>query len=324
MLSWPNSISSMDLKYKKILVTGGAGFLGQHIVSKLKNKGVQKEDILIPRSQDLDLRVKENCEKVVKGINVIIHAAGATGGVDFHKRNPAIAFYDNLIMGVELMEAARKEAVEKFVTIGSAASYPDNAPLPYKEEDLWIGPPEETHAPYTVAKKMLLVQGQAYRRQYGLNVIHLLMTNMYGPLEPISYVIPMLIDKITKAKTSGGRVEVWGTGRPTRDFLFVEDAADGIILATEKYDKPEPVNLASGKEISISDLVNIVCRHMNFDGEVFWDTSKPDGQSRRLLDTSRAEKEFGFKASTDFSEGCEKTIRYHSSPKIHSLSKNGY
>jgi len=302
----------IDLKNKKILVTGAGGFLGQHIVEKLKSRGVSGKNIRAPRSKEIDLRKKENCEKAVEGVDLVVHAAGVTGGVQFHKEHPAEIFYDNLMMGVELMEAARIKNIEKFIAIGSATEYPDNAPLPYREEDIWLGPPEESHAPYTTAKRMLLVEGQAYRKQYGMNVIHLLPTNMYGPRELDSFVIPALIKKIGEAKKNGAEsIELWGTGKPTRDFLYVEDAAEGIILALEKYDKPEPANLGSGWEISIRELAEIVSRLMGFNGSVRWDSSKPDGQMRRMLDTSRADREFGFRAATDFETGLKKTIEYH-------------
>jgi len=306
----------MDLKNKKILVTGGAGFLGSFVVKKLIERGVPKENIFIPRSKDFDLRKWENCQKVVKDKDVVIHLAAKVGGIGFNQKYPGELFYDNLIMGVQLMEAARQAGIEKFVAIGTICAYPKFTPVPFKEEDLWSGYPEETNAPYGLAKKMLLVQAQAYRQQYGFNAIYLLPVNLYGPGDNFnpesSHVIPALIKKVADAKKENKDfIEVWGTGKATREFLYVEDAAEGIILATEKYDKPDPINLGSGMEISIKDLVETICRLMNFKGEIRWDTLKPDGQPRRCLDVTRAEKEFGFKAKTDFETGLKRTIEWY-------------
>ncbi len=304
----------MNLENKRILVTGGAGFLGRHVVQELLDRGVPTENIFAPRSEKFDLRKKENCAAVLRGQDIVIHLAGTTGGITFHKEHPAQTFYDNLMMGAELMEAARTSGVEKFVTIGSAAEYPERAPLPFRETDLWVGPPEEIHVPYAIAKRMLLVQAQAYRKQYGFNGIHLLMANMYGPGDYAStFVLPTLAKRIQEAeKRMSGFIEVWGTGKATRDFLYVRDAAKGIVLATEKYDSSEPVNIASGEEISIRKAVETLARLMNFKGEIRWDRTKPDGQLRRILDSSRAEKEFGFKAPTDFETGIKKTLQsYH-------------
>jgi len=306
----------MDLKNKKILVTGGAGFLGLFVVKKLIERGVPKENIFIPRSKDFDLLKWENCQKVVKDKDVVIHLAAKVGGIGFNQKYPGELFYDNLIMGVQLMEAARQAGIEKFVAIGTICAYPKFTPVPFKEEDLWSGYPEETNAPYGLAKKMLLVQAQAYRQQYGFNAIYLLPVNLYGPGDNFnpesSHVIPALIKKVADAKKENKDfIEVWGTGKATREFLYVEDAAEGIILATEKYDKPDPINLGSGMEISIKDLVETICRLMNFKGEIRWDTLKPDGQPRRCLDVTRAEKEFGFKAKTDFETGLKRTIEWY-------------
>ena len=293
------------------MVTGGAGFLGRHIVEELVVRGVRREDISVPRSDTDDLRLIENCERAVKGVDAVIHTAGITGNTEFHKNHPAQIFYDNMVMGVELMEAARKAGVNKFVTIGSATEYPDNAPLPFREESLWSGSFESIHAPYTIAKKMLLVMAQAYRKQYGFNAVHLLLTNMYGPGDKLDgMVIPMLIKKVYDAKQKGEKsIEVWGTGRPTRDFIFVKDAAAGVVSVLEKYDGAEPVNIGSGWEISIRELAELIVRIMDFKGELRFDTSRPDGQPRRMLDTSRAEREFGFRALTDFETGLRATIK---------------
>ena len=308
----------MNLVEKKILVTGGAGFLGSFVVEKLLEKGIPKENIFIPRLKDFDLRYRANCQKVVKGQELVIHLAANVGGIGYNQEKPAELFYDNLIMGVELMEAARRAGVEKFVSVGSICSYPKFTPVPFREENFWAGYPEETNAPYGLAKKMLTVQAAAYCQQYGFNAISLLQVNLYGPRDNFnpqsSHVIPALIRKIYEAKKSGSDyVEVWGTGRPTREFLYVEDAAEGIILAAEKYNKPEPVNLGSGFEISIKDLASKIAGLLDFKGEIRWDASKPDGQPRRLLDVSKAEKEFGFIAKTTFDEGLKKTIDWYTS-----------
>lgn len=305
-----------SLNDKKILVTGGAGFLGSLVVKKLKERGVSETNISIPRSKEFDLRDRNICDDIVRGKDVIMHLAARVGGIGFNKEHPAEAFYDNAIMALNMIDAAHKAEVKKFVGIGSVCAYPKFAPIPFKEESLWDGYPEETNAPYGLAKKMMLVQSQAYRRQYGFNAIHLLLINMYGPGDNFnlntSHVIAALIKKIADAKEEGkDYIEVWGTGKATREFLYVEDAAEGIILAVEKYDKPEPVNLGSGMEISIKDLAETICRLMDFKGEIHWDTSKPDGQPRRCLDVSHAEKEFGFKAKTSFKIGLRATIEWY-------------
>lgn len=307
---------------KRILVTGGAGFLGSFLVEKLKEKGVHEDSLRIPKSKDMDLRRWENCIKAAKDIDIVIHLAARVGGIGYNQKYPATLFYDNAIMGIQLMEATRREGVEKFVAIGTVCAYPKFTPVPFKEEDLWGGYPEETNAPYGLAKKMLLVQSQAYRRQYGFNSIYLLPVNLYGPRDNFSpessHVIPAIIKKVFDAKESGKDfITVWGTGKATREFLYVEDAATGIILATERYNKPDPVNLGSGFEISIKDLVNLIAELAQFDGEIRWDTSKPDGQPRRCLDISKAKKEFGFKAKTDFREGLKRTIDWYKAQKLH-------
>ncbi len=306
----------MELKSKKILITGGSGFLGSFVVEKLCQLGVLKENIFIPRSEEYDLRKWENCQKAVKGQDVVIHLAAKVGGIGFNREHPAELFYDNIMMGTQLMEAARLAGVEKFLGIATICAYPKFTPVPFKEEDIWNGYPEETNAPYGLAKKMLLVQAQAYRQQYGFNAITLFLVNLYGPRDNFnpksSHVIPALIKKVADAKKEGRNfIDVWGTGKPTREFLYVEDAAEGIVLAAENYNNPEPVNLGSGMEISIKDLIEIICRLMDFKGEIRWDSTKPDGQPRRCLDVSRAEKEFGFRATTNFEVGLKKTIEWY-------------
>ena len=303
-------------KNKKILLTGGAGFLGSFIHGKLLRRGVLDENIRVPRSKELDLKNWENCVKAVKNIDIVIHLAARVGGIGFNRKYPGILLYDNAIMGLQLMEAARLEGVKKFVAIGTICAYPKFTPVPFKEENLWDGYPEETNAPYGLAKKMFLVQAQAYRQQYGFNAIYLLPVNLYGPRDNFhlehSHVIPALIRKMIDARNKRGKnVVVWGTGKPSREFLYVEDAAEGIILATEKYNKPDPVNLGTGSEIKIKDLVNLIAELTCYDGKIIWDSSKPDGQPRRCLDISRAENEFGFKAKTDFREGLMKTIQWY-------------
>lgn len=306
----------MNLHDKKILLTGGAGFVGQHVYRKLLERGVKKENIIIPRSKDFDLREKKITDKLTKKIDIVIHLAGNVGGIGYNLQYPGKLFYDNITMGVNLIESARINRVKKFVCIGTICAYPKFTPVPFKEENLWNGYPEETNAPYGLAKKILLVMLQAYRQQYGFNGIYLLPVNMYGPGDNFnpqsSHVIAALIKKIADAKKQGkNEIIVWGTGKASREFLYVEDAAEGIVLATEKYEKPEPVNLGAGFEISIKDLVNLLVKIMDFKGKIIWDKTKPDGQPRRMLDTSKAYKEFGFKAKTKFEEGLKKTIDYY-------------
>ena len=306
----------MDLKNKKILVTGGAGFLGSFVVEKLLERGVPKKNIIIPRSKELDLRKWENCMKAVKGQDVVIHLAAIVGGIGYNQQIPGQMFYDNLMMGSQLMEAARQTGVEKFVAIGTICAYPKFTPVPFAETSLWHGYPEETNAPYGLAKKMLLVQAQAYRKQYGFNAIYLLPVNLYGQCDNFdpksSHVIPALIKKVADAKKNGQKyIDVWGTGNPSREFLYVEDCAKGIVLATEKYDQPGPVNLGANREIKIKELIKITCELMKFKGEIRWDKTKPDGQPRRMLDTRLAKKEFGFEAKTDLEKGLKKTIDWY-------------
>jgi GDP-L-fucose synthase len=302
---------------KKVLITGGTGFLGSHLIENLtRTKGVSKSQIVTVRSKDSDLRKWDSCVKAVQDADVVIHLAARVGGIGFNRRNPATLFYDNIIMGVQMMEAARLSGVQKFVQVGTVCSYPKFTPVPFKEEDLWNGYPEETNAPYGVAKKALLVMAQAYRKQYGMNIIYLVPVNLYGPKDNFdlesSHVIPGLIRKFVDAVQNGKpEVVVWGTGAASREFLFVEDAAEAIAVATEKYDKPQPVNLGVGKEITIKKLVDLIAQLTGFKGKIVWDTSKPDGQPRRVLDTSRARLEFGFEAKTDLETGLRKTIDWY-------------
>lgn len=303
---------------KKVVVTGGAGFLGSHIVQLLRAHGVQ--DILIPRSAEYDLRKQEMCAKVVEGADIVIHLAANVGGIGYNRDFPGTLFYDNLLMGVHMMEESRKAGVKKFVAIGTICAYPKFAPIPFHEDDLWNGYPEETNAPYGLAKKMMLVQSTAYRDQYGFNSIFLLPVNLYGPgdnFEPgSSHVIPALIKKFVEAKEKGEpSVTVWGDGSATREFCYVHDAARGVVLAAEKYDKSEPVNIGAGFEISIKDLAEKIKTLTGYIGEIVWDTSKPNGQPRRMLDTSRATTEFGFKAKTDFNIGLKETIEWYTKTK---------
>ena len=301
---------------KKILVTGGAGFLGSNVVKKLLAAGAKRENIIIPRSRETDLRVWENCLSITKDVDVIIHLAATVGGIGYNMNNPGSLFYDNAIMGIQLMEAARQNNVGKFVAVGTICAYPKFTPVPFQEKDLWSGYPEETNAPYGLAKKMMLVQAQAYRQQYGYNAIYLLPVNLYGPGDNFnpdsSHVIPALIKKFVDAIESGSNtVEVWGTGAASREFLYVEDAARAIVLAAERYESAEPVNIGSCMEISIKDLVELISELTGFEGEIIWDTEKPDGQPRRCLDVSAAEKGFGFKAEVPFREGLIKTIGWY-------------
>lgn len=306
----------MNLGGKKILITGGAGFLGSFVVERLLERGVKEENIFIPRSKDFDLRKAENCEKVVRGQNIIIHLAANVGGIGYNQARPAELFYDNIMMGVNMIHAAKEAHVEKFLAVGTICSYPKFTPVPFREEDFWNGYPEETNASYGLAKKMLVVQAQAYRAQYGFNAITLLQVNLYGPRDNFdlssSHVVPALIRKAVDARRSGkDYIDVWGTGSATREFLYVEDAAEGIVLALEHFNKPDPVNLGSGMEISIKGLAEKICKLAGFAGEVRWDTSKPDGQPRRMLDVSKAEKEFHFKAQTSFDEGLGRTVEWY-------------
>jgi len=307
----------IDLSTKKILVTGAHGFVGKHLVRNLLGKrNVSKDNLFMPSVEEFDLRKWEDCEKAVREQDIVIHLAARVGGIGLNRAKPGELFYDNLIMGAHLMEAARLAGVEKFVSVATVCAYPKFTPVPFREEDLWNGYPEETNAPYGLSKKMLLVQGQAYRQQYGMNAITLFPVNMYGPGDNFdletSHVIAGLVRKVDEAKRDRkDHVEVWGTGNPTREFLYVEDGVEGILSATERYDKPDPINIGSGMEISIKDLIQLICQLMDFHGEIRWNTSKPDGQPRRSLDTSKAEQMFGFRASTPFEEGLKRTIEWY-------------
>lgn len=329
-------------KNKRVIVTGGAGFLGSFLTEKLVQRGTA--DILVPHIEHYDLTNRDDISKLLEDASqpfgsrpahlkpanlpdfqpaatdpaniVIIHLAAHVGGIGANREHPAEFFYDNLMMGVELMHQAWKRGVEKFVAIGTVCAYPKFTPVPFKEDDLWIGYPEETNAPYGLAKKMLLVQAQSYRQQYGFNAIYLLPVNLYGPRDNFnletSHVIPALIRKCIEAQQQGKEeIVVWGDGSPTREFLYVEDAAEGILLAAEKYNGSDPVNLGSGYEISIKDLVEMISRLTGFNGKLVWDTSKPNGQPRRGLDVSRARQSFGFQAGTSFEEGLRRTIAWY-------------
>jgi GDP-L-fucose synthase len=301
---------------KSVMVTGGGGFLGRALVRRLRGAGAR--EILVPRSKDYDLRTKDGIDRALANGSpqLIIHAAAVVGGIGANRENPGRFFYENAIMGIQLMEQARLAGVEKFVTVGTVCAYPKFSPVPFQEDDLWNGYPEETNAPYGLAKRMLLVQGQAYRQQYDFNAIYLLPVNLYGPGDNFdprsSHVIPALIKKCIDARDNGDPfIEVWGTGAATREFLYVDDAADGIVLAAERYDEPEPVNLGTGQEISIRELVELIVEVTGFQGEIRWDPSKPDGQPRRALDTSRAREQFGFKPEVSFQTGLRRAVEWY-------------
>ncbi|TMG39035.1 MAG: GDP-L-fucose synthase [Chloroflexi bacterium] len=315
----------MDLEKKRLLVTGGAGFLGTHVVGALRRRGAGRVDV--PRSAQHDLTREGVVEALLDQTRpeIVIHLAAVVGGIGANQENPGKFFYDNLMMGALLMEHARRRGIAKFVAVGTVCAYPKFAPIPFKEENLWDGYPEETNAPYGLAKKMLLVQAQAYRQQYGFNAIYLLPVNLYGPGDNFdprsSHVIPALIRKCLEAKEAGAdRIVVWGTGRATREFLYVEDCAEGIVRATEAYDGPDPVNLGSAHEITIADLVTKIAAITGFTGEIVWDKSKPDGQPRRKLDTSRAERLFGFESHTNFDRGLRATIEWYVASRAQDLA----
>ena len=313
--------SSEDMPVDRILVTGGSGFLGRQVVRTLRAHGF--EQVIAPRRAEFDLRRESDIARLLdrERPDTIIHLAAVVGGIGANREHPGQFFYDNLMMGAQLMEQARRFDVAKFVAIGTVCAYPKHTPVPFREEDLWNGYPEETNAPYGLAKKMLLVQAQAYRQEYGFNAIYLLPVNLYGPgdnFDPAtSHVIPAIIKKCVDAVESGAReIVCWGDGSASREFLYVEDAAEGIVLATERYDGAEPVNLGSGKEITIRDLTETIANLCGFSGKILWDTTKPNGQPRRRLDTSRAEEYFGFRARTDFSVGLGQTIAWYRGQRL--------
>jgi GDP-L-fucose synthase len=302
-------------------VTGGAGFLGRRVVDQLRQSGARQ--IGVPRTADFDLRTLDGIRGAIAKYrpDIVIHLAAVVGGIGANRENPGRFFYENAIMGIQLMEEARLAGVSKFVTIGTVCSYPKFTPVPFHEDKLWDGYPEETNAPYGLAKKMLLVQGQAYRQQYGFNVTHLIPVNLYGPGDNFdprsSHVIPALIKKCFDAAEAGDSyIEVWGTGSASREFLYVDDAANGIVLAAERYDGPEPVNLGVGSEITIRELVELIVRLTHFRGDIRWDPTKPDGQPRRALDTSRARELFGFDSTMTFEEGLGRTIAWYQTQRL--------
>lgn len=306
----------LDVKDKRIVVTGGAGFLGRQVIDQLCQAGAQPEKITVPRSRDQDLRDFSNCQQVADQQDIIIHLAAHVGGIGLNREKPAELFYDNLMMGAQLIHAAYQAGVEKFVCVGTICAYPKFTPVPFREDDLWNGYPEETNAPYGIAKKALLVQLDSYRQQYGLNGIYLLPVNLYGPEDNFdpssSHVIPALIRKVHEAQQKGEKtLPVWGDGSPTREFLYSTDAARGIVMATQSYDDPDPVNLGTNEEVSIKDLVELICELMDFQGEIVWETDKPNGQPRRCLDTQRAKERFGFTAQTAFKQGLKNTIEWY-------------
>ena len=305
--------NSLDWSGKKVLVTGGNGFLGSHVVNELKNLNVK--DVFTPASKDYDLRNRTDCKKVLKDIDVVFHLASTSGGIMFLKERPAEAFYDNIMMGVNLIHEAKEAGIEKLIITGAVSSYPKLAPIPFNEKNIWDGYPDETNAPYGIAKRTLLVQSQAYRQQFDFNSIILFLTNLYGPkdhFDPASAtVIPALINKISSAKKQNKKsISIWGDGTPTRDFLYVQDAVRGLMLAAEKYDEGLPINLGSDQETTINELVNLISKITGFKGQIKWDKSKPNGQPRRKVSNKLAEEKLGFKSETTLEEGLQKTIEW--------------
>ena len=303
----------MKWSEKNVVVTGGRGFLGSFVVDNLKKKGAK--NLVLPTSNECDLREKSNCKKIVQDADIVFHLAGRAGGIGLMRKNPADIFYDNIMMGTNLIHEAKEAGVEKVIALGTVCSYPKFASIPFTEDSIWDGYPEETNAAYGLAKKMLIIQSQAYGYQYDFKSIVLIPTNLYGPKDDFnpltSHVIPALILKTYKAKLKKmNSITIWGDGSPTRDFLYVEDAARGIILAAEKYDDYEPINLGTEKEISIKNLTHLILELMNYNGDIVWDTSKPNGQPRRCVSNKKAEEKFGFKPETSFKEGLEKTINW--------------
>ena len=312
--------STGRLAEKRIVVTGGSGFLGGFVVLELERRGAK--GVFVPRKKDFDLVERDSCRRLVQEAkpDLVLHLAARVGGIGANRENPGSFFFENLMMGVQLIEECRLAKVAKVVTVGTICSYPKFTPVPFREDDIWSGYPEETNAPYGLAKKMLLVQGQAYRQQYGMDVVHLLPVNLYGPRDnfdpALSHVIPALIKKVHDAQQAGApTIEAWGTGKASREFLYVEDAARGICMAAEGYSGPEPVNLGAGFEITIKALTELIARLMGFDGRILWDPNQPDGQPRRCLDTSRAERLFGFRAQVPFEEGLKRTIEWYTSER---------
>ena len=316
MTALNSRLSTLDWRAERVIVTGGAGFLGSFVAEALKAR--RCANIVVPRSKDYDLRERAAVMRLFKDARptIVLHLAGVVGGIGANREHPGKLFYENVVMGAEVIEQARAFNLPKLVVVGTICAYPKFTPVPFKEEDLWNGYPEETNAPYGVAKKALLVQCQAYRQEYDLNAIFLLPVNLYGPRDNFdprsSHVIPALIKKCVDARDHGDKfIECWGTGTPTREFIYVGDAAEGIVLAAERYNKPDPVNIGSGMEISIRDLVHLIAKLTNFKGEIRWDPTKPDGHPRRCLDVSKAEREFGFRARTPFEEGLRRTIEWY-------------
>lgn len=306
----------LNIKNSKILLTGGHGFLGKKVYEELLRHGAKKQNVFRPTQKALDLRLLKNAKKAVKGIDLVLHLAANVGGIGYNQKHPGQLFYDNAVMGIHLIEEARKANVKKFVQIGTVCSYPKFAPVPFKENNLWNGFPEETNAPYGLAKKMLLVQLQAYRKEYNFKGIYLIPVNLYGPGDNFnpnsSHVIPALIRKFINAVKKGEKeVTIWGTGKATREFLFVDDAARGIVQAVLKYENPDPINLGSSFEIKIRDLVKLIAKFSGFKGRIIWDKTKPDGQPRRKLNVSKAKKEFGFSSRVNFVQGLKSTINWY-------------